>query len=204
MAVPRKFGIELTGDQQLIAVFATLDVQMQRKCLAPALRNAANEIKKRAVAQAPMRKNTIALAMASAGSLRRPRILGGGGKTNLQRLRAMTKIAQHFARLRNSFNVKALKRRRTRVGFSVWTGTRQQLGITNKYYYPAHVEWGHRLSGRARSLVRGGAAGRARARVKPYPYLGPAFHGNEQGILAQLANDVRARIPTLTGIVVPP
>lgn len=204
MATPRKFGIELTGDTQLIAVFETLDLQVQRKCLAPAFRHAANEVKKRAVANTPMRKNTIARAMASAGSLRRPRILGGGGKTNLQRLRTMTKIAQHFARLRNTFNVKALKRSRRRVGFSVWTGTRQQLGVTGKHYYPAHVEWGHRLSGRARSLVRSGAAGRARARVKPYPYLGPAFHGHESGILIQLANDVRARIQTVTGVVVPP
>lgn len=204
MAVPRRFGIELTGDAQLIAVFATLDLQVQRKCLAPALRNAANEVKKRAVANAPMRKTTIARTMHTAGALRRPKILGGGGKTNLQRLRAMTRIAQHFARLRNSLNVKALKRRRTRVGFSVWTGTRQQLGITSKYYYPAHVEWGHRLSGLASGRVRGRVFGRSRARVKPYPYLGPAFHGHESGILAQLTTDVRARIHTVTGMVVPP
>lgn len=203
MAAPGKFSIELTGDTTLIAVFETLDVQIQRKCLAPALRAASNEIKKRAMANAPMRKNTIAQTMARTGPIRHPRILGpGSGAGKVRRLKRLTQIAQHFARLRNTFNVKALKRRRTRVGFSVWTGTRAQLGVTGKYYYPAHVEWGHRTRRRLGSSIRSGM--RTIGRVKPYPYLGPAFHGYESTILSQIATDVRARIETVTGTVVPP
>jgi hypothetical protein len=199
--MPPKFTVQLTGDTQLIAVFETLDVQIQRKALAPSFRKAANTVKQRAVQNAPMRGNTIARTIRTVGPLRTPSILSAG-KRGPARLKKLQRIAQHFARLRNTFNVKALKRRRTRVGFSVWTGTRQQLGVSGKYYYPAHVEWGHRIRRRMGGGMRAGMV--TTGRVRPYPYLGPAFHGHEAAILAQLAQDVRTGIQTITGIVVPP
>lgn len=49
-------------------------------------------------------------------------------------------------KLSSSYKVRALKRRKGRVGVLIQTGTRAQLGIDPKQrgFYPAHVEFGHR------------------------------------------------------------
>lgn len=49
-------------------------------------------------------------------------------------------------KLASSYKVRALKRRKGRVGVMIQTGTRAQLGIDPKQrgFYPAHLEFGHR------------------------------------------------------------
>lgn len=48
--------------------------------------------------------------------------------------------------LRRGMRIRALRRRRGRVGVSVQTPTRQELGIapSARWYYPAHIELGTR------------------------------------------------------------
>lgn len=59
---------------------------------------------------------------------------------------AAARAPRDRGKLATTFKVRALKRRKGRVGVMIQTGTRAQLGIApqNKGYYPAHVEFGHR------------------------------------------------------------
>jgi len=59
---------------------------------------------------------------------------------------AKAKVPVDSGKLKKSLKIKAIKRSRTQVGVVVVTGTRQQLGIdsSEKGYYPAHLELGHK------------------------------------------------------------
>lgn len=59
---------------------------------------------------------------------------------------AAARAPRDRGKLATTMRVRAMKRRRHRVGIMVQTGTRSQLGIDPKQrgYYPAHTEFGHR------------------------------------------------------------
>ncbi len=59
---------------------------------------------------------------------------------------AAARAPRDRGKLATSFRVRALKRRKGRVGVMIQTGTRAQLGIDPKQkgYYPVHTELGHR------------------------------------------------------------
>src|SRR5512139_447967 len=59
---------------------------------------------------------------------------------------AAARAPRDRGKLATSFKVRALKRRKGRVGVMIQTGTRAQLGIDPKQrgFYPAHLEFGHR------------------------------------------------------------
>jgi hypothetical protein len=114
--------------------------------------------------------------------MRQVRLQQGLGK---RRQRQLIRIAQKFARLRNNLNLKPMRRRKHRVGYIVVTGTRQQLGIQGKYYYPAHLELGH-----------AGPHGSPR-RTRPHPYLRPAI--KNETLLERLASEIRSGIERHAG-----
>lgn len=59
---------------------------------------------------------------------------------------AQARAPRDRGKLATTMRVRALKRRKGRVGVMIQTGTRAQLGIDPKQrgYYPAHTEFGHR------------------------------------------------------------
>ena len=59
---------------------------------------------------------------------------------------AAARSPRDSGKLATSYKVRALKRRKGRVGVMIQAGTRAQLGIDPKQrgYYPAHTEFGHR------------------------------------------------------------
>lgn len=59
---------------------------------------------------------------------------------------AQARAPRDRGKLATTMRVRALKRRKGRVGVLIATGTRAQLGIDPKQrgYYPAHTEFGHR------------------------------------------------------------
>jgi len=82
---------------------------------------------------------------------------------------------QHLADV--GLKVRALKRSRKRVGVLILTPTRGELGIgaTDKSYYPAHLELGHRG-------------------VPAHPYMRDAMHSHRSAELAQIGRDIGAGI----------
>jgi HK97 gp10 family phage protein len=59
---------------------------------------------------------------------------------------AKARAPRDQGRLSSTMKLRALKRRKGRVGVMIQTGTRSELGIDPKQrgYYPAHTEFGHR------------------------------------------------------------
>jgi HK97 gp10 family phage protein len=59
---------------------------------------------------------------------------------------AQARAPRDRGKLATTMRVRAMKRRKGRVGVMIQTGTRAQLGIDPKQrgYYPAHTEFGHR------------------------------------------------------------
>jgi HK97 gp10 family phage protein len=85
-------------------------------------------------------------------------------------------------RLASTMKLRALKRRRGRVGVMVQTGTRSALGIDPKQrgYYPAHLEFGHR--------------DRAGVHHPPVPFMRRSLKTGESAIFAILRQEIDAGI----------
>src|SRR3990167_509593 len=129
-----RFDFALFGDKALAAQLAALPDKLERKILAAGIRKATRQILLPAIrASAPVREVTPVARRGKKG-----RFL----KITKRQIRTAQRIAQRFARLKNSFAVRQLRRRKGRVGSAVYTGTRAQLGITGRGYYPAHQEFG--------------------------------------------------------------
>lgn len=180
-----RFNIALLGDKELSAKLAGMTEKLERKVLSQAFRKAALTIKadaerrvgsgSRSAVQLRGRQRGLPLTARQVGRLRRQGALVVG--------------------IRNSLRAQALKRRKGRVGYSVVTGTRAQLGITGRYYYPAHVEKGHGPPHRVRhgtnAAVRREFGSR---RTPPHPFLRPALKQNEGALMSQIAEDIRTGI----------
>lgn len=91
---------------------------------------------------------------------------------------AAARAPRDRGKLATSFKVRALKRRKGRVGVMIQTGTRAQLGIDPKQrgFYPAHVEFGHR----DRAGVHHGAN----------PYMRSAIRTGQNAIFAILRQEL--------------
>lgn len=76
-------------------------------------------------------------------------------------------------RLARTLRLRALKRRRGRLGMMVISGTRESLGIpaSHPWYYPAHVELGT-------------------SRMPAQPYLRPAFDTQRESMVQTLARGI--------------
>ena len=85
--------------------------------------------------------------------------------------------------------IKALKRSRRRLGYGVFTGTREQMGLKAgaKGYYPAHVHLGRE--------IRNAEFGTRHVPAKPF--LRSALIENEPTALARLAEAIRQRLGQL-------
>lgn len=59
---------------------------------------------------------------------------------------AKARAPRDAGRLSGTMKLRAMKRRKGRIGVTIMTGTRAQLGIDpkQKSYYPAHIELGYR------------------------------------------------------------
>jgi hypothetical protein len=175
-----RFDITLLGDKQLSAQLAALTGKLERNILARALRSAAFKVRNAA------RVNV------GTSQVRIPK-----GTTRRQAKRLQRAFTRNRSRLRNNLYVRPLKRRTHRVGSAVYTGTRQQLGITSKYYFPAHVEAGHgephRTSRRLERLTRKAELGGRR--TPPHPFLRPALLSNRQAIFTLVGEEIRRRLP---------
>jgi HK97 gp10 family phage protein len=70
------------------------------------------------------------------------RALREGGKVVLPVARSLTPVRS--GRLRRSLKLRAMRRKKGRVGVLIFTGTREELQISGKdpYYYPTAVELG--------------------------------------------------------------
>lgn len=175
-----RFDVSLLGDKDLERRLRGLTEKVERNILTRSLRAAATVVRNQA--QANIRPRGVVI---QPGASRR-------------RERQLRRLAQNFARLRNSLIVRPLKRSRHRVGSAVYTGTRAQLGITGQYYYPAHVELGHgpptgrRRRGLSRLARRTEFGGR---RTPPSPYLRPALISRRAEALGIIAGELRRRLP---------
>jgi HK97 gp10 family phage protein len=160
-----------------------LTEKVERNILSAAFRTAARTVLADAQRRAPTRAVTLAPG------------------TKKRRATQLRRLALRFARLRNSMSLKPLRRRKGRVGYTVITGTRDAMGIdpSSRYYYPAHVEFGHgppriarrSLTAMARRVHR---MEYGHGRTPPHPFLRPALKSNETAILAQLASEIDRRI----------
>lgn len=181
-----RFDLTLLGDAEVAQTLATLTERIERKILVAAFRTAALGVRR-----------------AAQQNIRPPRVrfAPGTGKRKAKRLQ---RFALRFARLRNNLHVVPLKRRKHRIGFSVVTGTRAELGLEQggRYYYPAHVEAGHAPPGQSlRRRARMSAISRVlfrremgSKRTPPHPYLRPALKSREGEVLNTLAARIRAGI----------
>jgi len=162
-----RFDISLLGDKELSKQLAALTGKLERNILTKALRSAAFKVRDKGRANI---------------GFSQVRIPTGTSRRNARRLTRA--FQRNRSRLRNNLYVRPLKRSRNRVGSAVYTGTRAQLGITGKYYYPFHVEAGHgephRTSRRLARLTQQAEFGGRR--TPPHPYLRPALLSERQAV----------------------
>jgi HK97 gp10 family phage protein len=95
---------------------------------------------------------------------------------------AKARAPRETGRLSSTMKLRAMKRRKGRVGVMIQTGTRAQLGIDpkRKGYYPAHTEFGH--------LDRSGVHQPAN------PYMRTSLKTSESAIFAILRQELDAGI----------
>lgn len=85
-------------------------------------------------------------------------------------------------RLTSTMKLRAMKRRKGRIGVTIMTGTRSELGIDPKQkgYYPAHTELGHR--------------DRAGVHHPPIPFMRRSLKTGESAIFAILRQEIDSGI----------
>lgn len=142
------------------------------------------------------------------------RAMRDGGKFLLTLTQAAAPVSTdpkdpHRGRLKATLKLRTLRRRKGRVGVSIQTGTREELGIVAQAaaraksratsrrglergvlrhfqaglrgYYPAHVELGHKTELGTRT-------------VPPNPYLRGPLHSAREAVLAVIKQSVDAGI----------
>jgi|SRR6185503_7521051 len=179
-----RFNIALLGDKELSAALAALTDKAERKVLIPAFRKASQTV----LADAQRRVGAGVSSPLQVRGRQQGQALTG---RQVRRLRRQGAIVRG---IRNSLAIRPLRRSKNRVGYTVVTGTREQMGITGKYYSPAHVELGHAAPGAGRAALRARRREFGGRRTPPHPYLRPALKSNEGRLLAQLSQDIGAGI----------
>jgi hypothetical protein len=136
-----RFDLSFVGDKALQAQLAGLTDKLERRILTQAIRQATREVLLPAIqANTPVGSPYT--------QVRRGRTVQGDNGAYRR-----VSFRQQTGRLRRSWRVRALPRRRGRVGSVVQAGTRQQLGITGRSFYPAHQEFGYKTRGGRRRIV---------------------------------------------------
>lgn len=127
-----RFNLSFVGDKALQAQLAGLTDKLERRILARAITVATKEV-----------LLPVIQANTPVGS---PYTRVARGRTVQGEQGAYRRVSfrQQTGRLRRSWRVKALARRKGRVGSAVLAGTRAQLGITGRGFYPAHQEFGYK------------------------------------------------------------
>ena len=113
------------------------------------------------------------------------KLIQAGAKRNLRGIgaSATTKNSRkHTLQIARKMKTRALRRKKGRVGISVATPTRAQLGIPEggKWYYPAHIELGTRTT-------------------KALPYLRNAFDDNLDAIEREVTQAINIEIQRALG-----
>jgi hypothetical protein len=130
-------------DQRMAQQLAGLTDKLERKILADGIRKATRQVLLPAIqASTPVGSPYTRVTRGRSGTSSQ-----GGA---FRRIRYRTETG---GRLRRSLKVRQLRRRKGRVGSAVYTGTRAQLGIRGRGYYPAHQEYGFRARGRQRRRI---------------------------------------------------
>src|SRR5262245_55937741 len=163
-----RFNINLLGDTALEAQLATMTEKLERTVLVQAFRKAGKVVQQDTIKRVPVRK------------------IYTKGKVGKRQMQRMRRLQERFSRLRNAIVLKPLKRRKHRVGYGFWTGTSASLGITVKYYYPAHLELGH-------GPPKSGRRGQGR-KTPAHPYIRPALTTNEGTLRSLLQREIAAGI----------
>lgn len=137
-----RFDFSFTGDKALQALLASLPDKLERKILAGATVRAA--------------KSVLLPAVVANTPVGAPYTRVTRGRTQQGNDGAFRRIGfrqQVGGRLRRSYKVRQLRRRAGRVGAQIVTGTRADLGIRGRGYYPAHLEFGFTPRGRAQRVT---------------------------------------------------
>ena len=85
---------------------------------------------------------------------------------------------------RKSFKLRAIKRRRNRIGVYIRTGTRAELGISEnptKGYYPAALEFGS-------------------VKMPARPHIRPVFDSKAPGVIQRLSRDISRALNNEYGV----
>lgn len=127
-----RFDFTFLGDEKLAKQLAELPEKLERSILARAIRDAT-----RTVLLPAIRASTPVGRPYTRVTRGRSDLSAQGGAFRRIRYRQET-----GGRLRASLKVRALRRRKGRVGSAVQVGTRAQLGIQGRGFYPAHLEFG--------------------------------------------------------------
>lgn len=140
-----RFDFTFTGDKNLAGQLAALPDKLEQRILAQAIRRATQQVIRPAiVAATPVRQ---------VGIQERRGARGQRLRVTKRQIRTAQRLSLRFARLRNSYSVRALRRAKGRVGVALQAGTRQQLGIRGRGYYPAHLEFGFETRGSGRQVI---------------------------------------------------
>ena len=135
-----RFDFSFTGDVALARQLAGLTEKLERNILSEGIRKATRQV--------------LLPAIQASTPVGRPftRVTRGRSSTSAQggAYRRIRYRQETGGRLKRSLKVRQLRRRKGRVGSSVYAGTRAQLGITGRGYYPAHQEFGFRARGKRR------------------------------------------------------
>ncbi len=157
------------GDAQAQAALNGLPDKIERRVLASALRKVAKQLLPAIQAATPVGQP---YTRVTRGRTRQ----GAAGA-----YRAIGFRRETGGRLRRSLKIRALKRSRRRVGVAIVTGSRTELGIHGRGYYPAHQEFGFRTRGTRRAV-------RAQRYMK-----GPAS-AHHSSLVGALASAIRAGV----------
>lgn len=127
-----RFDLKVIGLPELVTAFAALPDKLEQKVMQGAMSRAGKAL------LLPLTSAGAPVGRASYRVRLTGRRQGAGFRTYVRSKHA-------GGLLRRSFRLKALRRRKGRVGVLILSGTRAQLGLQkNRGYYPAHIELGHK------------------------------------------------------------
>ena len=170
-------GIQMTVDgiAQLEATFKTLERTIQRKVLVKAARAAGNAFLRVAKLNAPVNtedtsrsKRVIAATAKKIETTVARKIYRRLAKEQAKAHQKLGIHKQAAGTLKRSIKLrKHPNQKRNQVRLAVQTGTRAEMDIPadSKWYYPAHVEYGHGFPGE----------GPGKKSVRPHPFMRPAY-----------------------------
>lgn len=91
---------------------------------------------------------------------------------------AKARAPKESGKLASTMKLRAMRRKKGRVGVRIMTGTRAELGIDPKErgYYPAHVEFGHR--------------DRSGNQVAAVPFFRGPLHSSREALFAVMRQEI--------------